>query len=334
MSLLQYNPSEKSEQNNKTENNAEPKRIEVYVLTGFLGAGKTTLLNHLLRCFDHSRNFIIENEFGKVNIDKTLVQGKIDNIFEITNGCLCCNLDTELYEALDQIARLEQKPDKLFIESTGVADAGNLAAIFHEDFVKEIFHLKKLICVIDTEVVEDFLQKSPEVSRQIAASDLLVMNKSGAVSADYLNQVENLLGRINPFAHRVSTADGSIDIQLLESPGVQRPVFSLDPFPSKTLQHDINSVLYETDGCYDMEKLEVLLRTSLFVYYQDIYRIKGFIKDAFGNFYLLQTAGKTLSVTPWPQYTGTGLIVFIGRKLTREIAERLLHSAMARCNPS
>lgn len=303
-------------------------KVSVFIITGFLGAGKTTLLNSLLAQFRNDNNFIIENEFGQVNIDKDLINGNVQKVFEITNGCLCCNLDVELYDALDQVARLEQRPDNLFIETTGIADAGNLSAIFKEDFVMEVFDLKKIICMTDAEVIEDFLEKTPEAGRQIVASDLVILNKSLNVSSDYLNELQGNISRMNPYAYISQTSDGSIDKNLLLKPNPSKPLFSLDltPKENKTTSHDITSVYYETDGAFDIEKLEVLLRTSLFIYYKDIYRIKGYVKNATGDFYLLQSAGKTVSITRSADHNGKNFLVFIGRKLTTEIAERLLHS--------
>ena len=61
-------------------------KINVFILTGFLGAGKTTLLNFLLKQFEGERNVVIENEFGKANIDAQLIDKKYDAVFELTNG--------------------------------------------------------------------------------------------------------------------------------------------------------------------------------------------------------------------------------------------------------
>jgi len=305
-------------------------RISVYIITGFLGAGKTTLLNGLLHGLGSEANFVIENEFGQVNIDKSLIKGNINKVFEITNGCLCCNLDTDLYDALNQIARLETKPDNLFIETTGIADAGNLSAIFREDFVMEVFDLKKIICVVDVEVIEDFLSKTPEAARQIIASDLLVLNKVNAVDREELNMISGVVSRLNPYANQVNTSDGIIGTEALKAPNPSKPLFRIDHGMLKSASHDVSTVYYETDGVFDLEKLELLLRTSLAIYYQDIYRIKGFIKGKNNLVHLLQSAGKTLSITQSDELIEKSHLVFIGRKLTTEIAERLLHSAIAK----
>ncbi|EJX07312.1 protein containing Cobalamin (vitamin B12) biosynthesis CobW-like domain protein, partial [gut metagenome] len=47
--------------------------IPVTILTGFLGAGKTTLLNRILSEDHNYKIAIIENEFGRENVDSDLL---------------------------------------------------------------------------------------------------------------------------------------------------------------------------------------------------------------------------------------------------------------------
>ncbi len=64
--------------------------VPVTILTGFLGSGKTTLLNYILTQKHGHRIAVIENEFGEINIDAELVLSSDEEIFELTNGCVCC----------------------------------------------------------------------------------------------------------------------------------------------------------------------------------------------------------------------------------------------------
>ncbi len=45
------------------------KKINLYVLTGFLGSGKTTVLLRLLDVLKSNKVGVIQNEFGKLGID-------------------------------------------------------------------------------------------------------------------------------------------------------------------------------------------------------------------------------------------------------------------------
>ena len=51
----------------------EADKVPVTVLTGFLGSGKTTLLNHILTQQHGKKLAVIENEFGEVGIDDSLM---------------------------------------------------------------------------------------------------------------------------------------------------------------------------------------------------------------------------------------------------------------------
>ena len=80
--------------------------IKVDIISGFLGAGKTTLIRHIAKALmDHGeRIVIVENEFGEVGIDGKMLEHEGLEVFEITNGCLCCTVRTDFVSTLGTIA--------------------------------------------------------------------------------------------------------------------------------------------------------------------------------------------------------------------------------------
>ena len=66
-------------------------QTKLYVLTGFLGSGKTTLLLELLKQLEGKKIGIIQNEFGKLGIDGTILRNDDIQMVEINRGSIFCS---------------------------------------------------------------------------------------------------------------------------------------------------------------------------------------------------------------------------------------------------
>merc|ERR1719271_471336 len=105
-------------------------RVPVTIITGFLGSGKTTLLNHILSANHGKKLAIIENEFGEVGIDDTLLAKNTkmqaeEELIEMMNGCICCTVRQDLVVVLAKLSERVKKGlklDAIVTETTGMAD--------------------------------------------------------------------------------------------------------------------------------------------------------------------------------------------------------------------
>ena len=93
------------------------KIVPVTLLSGFLGSGKTTLLNYILKQNHGKRIAVIENEFGEIGVDSEFVIGADEDIFEMSNGCICCSIRGDLIETLNRLLEKQQAFDSIIIES-------------------------------------------------------------------------------------------------------------------------------------------------------------------------------------------------------------------------
>jgi len=176
-------------------------RIPVTVLTGFLGSGKTTLINRILSENHGKRIAVIENEFGEVGVDHELVIGADEEIFETSNGCICCTVRGDLIRILTQLRKRRDRFDSILIETTGLADPGPVAQTFFVDEdLKEYFSLDAIVTLVDAHHIEQSMLDSPIALEQIAFADVILLNKIDLVDAAELERIERKLRAISATA--------------------------------------------------------------------------------------------------------------------------------------
>ena len=163
--------------------------IPVHIVTGFLGAGKTTLLNRLLKSGAFANTAVIVNEFGDVGIDHLLVDATAagDTMIELSDGCLCCTVRSDLVDTLLQIAaRIDDGAalDRVIIETTGLADpVPVLQAVIASPGVRERFHVASVVTVVCAATGLASIEGHEEARRQVALADRIVLAKTDIAPA-------------------------------------------------------------------------------------------------------------------------------------------------------
>ncbi len=134
-------------------------KIPVTVITGFLGAGKTTLIRHLMANPQGRRLAVLVNEFGTVGVDGEILKGCADencpaeNIVELSNGCICCQVADDFIPTIEAILALSVRPDHILIETSGLALPKPLLKAFDWPAIRSLITVDGVITLADAEAV-------------------------------------------------------------------------------------------------------------------------------------------------------------------------------------
>lgn len=300
-------------------------RVPVMVLTGFLGAGKTTLLNRILSGDGSRRYAVIVNEFGEIGIDGDLIVSAEEELFEMSNGCICCSVRGDLVRTLHQLLSRRGAFDCVVIETTGVAYPGPVIQTFFIDHVlKARTILDSVTTVVDAAHIGLRLADSPAAAEQIAFADQIILNKTELVSGGELEAVEARLRTLNQFAPIHHARRAEVDLgKLLGHRGVDSQHFWM-PQQFTEAPHDdcITSVSLTSHTPLDGLKLSDWLKQLVAGSGRDILRAKGIFdlrgeerRLVFQSIHMLVEADFQRE---WrPEEPRFSRLVFIGKNLDR-----------------
>jgi G3E family GTPase len=297
--------------------------VPVTILTGYLGAGKTTLLNYILTEKHGHRIAVIENEFGDVNIDSELVLSKDEEIFELTNGCVCCvaTARADLLRILDKLLARREKYDHILVETSGAADPTPVAQTFFLDSLISQVHLDAIVTLIDAKHAAAHLDH--HAVDQIVIADRIIMNKVDLVSEGELGELEGEVRRLNATAPILRSSHARVDLENILGIGAfaaQRGELASDVHEGG---HDpsLESESFVLEQPLDRGRFGAYIENLLREKGDDIFRLKGII--AFADEprrYVLQAVHRIRDLKPadaWGNEKPASKLVFIGRSLDR-----------------
>ena len=214
--------------------------VPILLLTGYLGSGKTTLVNNILSNNKGYRFAVIVNDIGEVNIDASLIQkGGIvteeqNNLVALSNGCICCSLQTDLLEQIAELTKSNQF-DYIVIEASGVCDPFPIAQTIAStsDYAKkyqlpEICRLDCVVTVVDAlRILEEFSGGNDLLGlvdeeciasllvQQIEFCNVIVLNKISEVTIEAKNELLAVLKKLQPEAQVIEADFAQFDLNLI-----------------------------------------------------------------------------------------------------------------------
>ena len=180
---------------------ATPKVIPVHIISGFLGAGKTTLLKHLLSQKQDGEVWaVLMNEFGQIGVDQALLpQDEGYAVKELLGGCLCCSSQMPMQIALSRLLS-EHKPDRLFIEPTGLGHPAQLLEQLTEPHWQSHLNMRALVTVVDASRLHDHeWSKQHLYADQLKAAHIVALSHVDCMSDEDQHALEALKLEYQPY---------------------------------------------------------------------------------------------------------------------------------------
>ncbi|MDX8154012.1 GTP-binding protein [Acinetobacter pittii] len=177
------------------------KTVPTHIISGFLGAGKTTLLQHLLSQKPKDEVWaVLMNEFGQIGVDQQLLpQDEGYAVKELLGGCLCCSSQLPMHIALARLLS-EQKPDRLFIEPTGLGHPSQLFDQLTEPHWQSSLAMRALITVVDGSRLHDTnWVKQNLYEDQLKAAQIVVVSHTDVMTFEDDQALELLKDEYQPY---------------------------------------------------------------------------------------------------------------------------------------
>jgi len=279
--------------------------MKVLIVSGFLGAGKTTFIKELVKRTKKDVA-VLENEVAGSNIDAQTLRSASLNVWELTEGCICCNMQADFATSVLAIAN-SLDPEYLIVEPTGVAMLSqvinNIQKIAYERVV-----LIEPICIIDALAYRDEKNRYQEfIDDQIKYAGHIILSKSEGLNDKELQDLKKEIDSEVTIVTNYHQEDDAFFFKLLQED------FNEDVVVNEVKNNDFEEM--HLNGAVLNEGYLVLFLQQLIAgKYGNVVRAKGQIKAS--QYLRFDVVGDRYAITGGIDENNE--CVFIGHNLDRD----------------
>ena len=249
--------------------------MKILVVSGFLGAGKTTFIKEMSK--QTGRDFVVmENEYAEAGMDRAfLEEEKQINVWELTEGCICCSMKNDFATSILTIANTLD-PEYLIVEPTGI---GVLSSVMENirQIEYERITLLSPVTIIDANTFARCMAEYRDIFQdQIAAAGTIVISKRSFADSEEAERFCRRLRDINPEAdirlEHYSKSDTSWWDMLLSTDYHGNVIHG-----PQNEESDLETLSIHDISLTDPMQLLFILEKLVQVQYGDIFRAKGVV---------------------------------------------------------
>lgn len=247
---------------------------KIDIFSGFLGAGKTMLIKKLISEGLYSGNIvIIENEFGQVAIDGSILKKSNIKVKEINAGCICCSISGDFKEAILSILK-EFSPSRIIIEPSGVAKLSEVLKVLKEPVIKDKVTVNMVVTLVDVLKFDSYISNFSEFyTNQIKCAKTIVLSRTQKADEKAILRINEAISKLNSRVNIVTTPwdrlKGEKIVEAAELDAkefinkkvslIKKPIGSV-AIKGYAAEHHFESWGYETPKTFNVAKLKEILK--------------------------------------------------------------------------
>lgn len=233
-------------------------QIPITIINGYLGSGKTTLLKHILTNNQGYKIALIVNDLAELNIDSLDISKDLeimqasDQLIELSNGCICCDLKSDLVETIESFVN-KGTYDYILVESSGITEPIPVAQSIlygqtsNNKLLANLVTIDSMITVVDAyllktefnlgddlhkhnlstshhdhehhdenndlELDENYEKVDGLIIEQIEFSNIIILNKIDLVSEEELNKIKAYINLLKPNAFILESTYTNVSLE-------------------------------------------------------------------------------------------------------------------------
>ncbi|MCR8745129.1 GTP-binding protein [Romboutsia lituseburensis] len=307
--------------------------IDLDIVSGFLGSGKTTLIKKYLEAYKNEKIVVIENEFGKIGIDKDIIKKDGLEIIELQNGCICCSMKLNFKDTILKVIN-DFNPERIIIEPTGVAMLNEIVSMVSSEEIKANCKISSLITVLDAINYFDYIDSFGEFFEdQILNANLILLSKTKNLKQNEINNITNSLKQLDKNLNiliedwdkiSIKNLKNECNLNSLKYKNKENKYESID-----LSMNEISTISFSDFKIKDVEKLKELFDNFKNKEYGEIIRAKGFFKTLSGNVLEFNYVNGILDICNSDVDTNSKMCI-IGKKLEKEKLIKILNKVRIR----
>lgn len=323
-------------------------KTKVDIISGFLGAGKTTLIKKMLEeKLYNEKLVIIENEFGEIGIDGSILKKSGVEVKEMNSGCICCTLVGDFGKAIQEVIT-KFKPDRIVIEPSGVGKLSDVIKACETPKLKELLQINMVITVADVQKYQMYASNFGEFfENQIKNAKTVILSRTQKVDSKKTEAVVQAIRKCNRKANVITTPWENLSAARIIDAAEQEASAALENEIKKVIlkkqshvpgckcgcnhphshSHSADEVFSvwsaETPRVYEEKDLKSILHAlGNHKVYGMVLRGKGFLQIGQGQWAQFDYVPEEFDIkTAGADYTGR--LCFIGRDLNKDELSRL-----------